>query len=243
MQELKEYQEVSHRAQLEIAETFFSMGSYEQAAKFFKRLLRIDLFEEDRKNVLFKYAYTIYLSGDFLEAAGSLRDFVREFPASELTAEARYLLSDAYLRLNDPKRAMKETLELLTAEVSKINTKPEAWLYWKKRTGNKLANQFYEDGNYIDALTIYQAMVDISQDLTWCSPVLYQIGLCYERLDMKPKAVEAYQEIVEAPAERIDSYDGDLTLKSIHEMAMWRVDRINADITLESDLKEILENA
>jgi len=243
VEELKEYQEVSHRAQLEIAETFFTMGSYDQAAKFFKRLLRIDLVDEDRQNVLFKYAYTLYLAGNYDESIPSMRSFITSFPNSDLAPETRYLLSETYVRLNDPKAALKETLDLLTSEVSKINTNPQTWLYWKKRTGNRLANQFYQEGNYIDALTIYQAMVDISKDATWSFPVLYQIGLCFEKLDMKPKAIEAFKRIVDGEKYMTESDKKDATLTSILEMAAWRVDRLEMDISLELDLQRVLSNA
>jgi tetratricopeptide (TPR) repeat protein len=241
--ELKEYQEVSHRAQLEIAETFFAMGAYDQAAKFFKRLLRVDLMAEDKQNVLFKYAYTIYLSGSFQEAISSMRSFIHTFPDSELAAEARFLLAETYTRLNDPKSAMRETLELLSQEITKINTHPEAWLYWKKRTGNQLANRFYEVGNYMDALIIYQAMVQVSEEPSWRWPVLYQVGLCYERLSMKPKAIEAYQGIVESAKTEANASESDFTLVSIKEMAQWRLDRLDLDLDMEFNLQRILNNA
>jgi len=241
--QLKEYQQVSHRAQLEIAETFFEMGSYDQAAKFFKRLLRIQLVEEDHQNVLFKYAYTLYLAGDYQESIPSMRSFLKDFSESELAPETRYLLSETYMRLNDPKSALKETLELLTAEVSKINTNPATWLYWKKRTGNRLANQFYQEANYLDALTIYRAMVDISGDPTWVWPVLYQVGLCYEKLDMKPKAIESYQKIIDGEKKMSEEDKKDPTLGSILEMSMWRMDRLELDISMELNLQKVLSNA
>lgn len=241
--QLKEYQQVSHRAQLEIAETFFEMGSYDQAAKFFKRLLRIQLVEEDHQNVLFKYAYTIYLAGDYQESIPNMRSFLNNYPESELAPETRYLLSETYMRLNDPKSALKETLELLTAEVSKINTNPANWLYWKKRTGNRLANQFYQEANFMDALTIYRAMVDISEDPTWTWPVLYQVGLCYEKLDMKPKAIETYKKISEGEKLLSEANKKDPTLSSILEMALWRADRLEMDISMEINLQKVLSNA
>lgn len=243
VEELKNYQEVSHRAQLEIAETFFQLGSYEQASKFFRRLLRIELVEQDRQSVLFKYAYTLFLSGDFNEAVPSLRAFLQDFPESDLAPEARYLLSETYLRLKDPKSAMRETLELLTAEVSKIESHPSAWLYWKKRTGNRLANQFYQDGNYMDALTIYQAMVDISDNPSWTWPVLYQIGLSFEKLDMGPKAIETYRRIADEQKTLSGPDSDDPTLTSIFEMALWRMDRLEMDISMELSLKQILSNS
>jgi TolA-binding protein len=241
--ELKDYQSVSHRAQLEIAETFFSMGSYDQAAKFFKRLLRVDLVDEDRQNVLFKYAYTIYLAASYGEAISAFRQFIHDYPDSELAAESRYLLSETFTQLNDPKAAMRETLELLSSEISKINTHPEAWLYWKKRTGNQLANRFYEQSNYMDALTIYQAMVAVSDDPAWRWPVLYQVGLCYEKLEMKPKAIEAYQRIVESAEKAGEEVFTDVTLSSIHDMAQWRLERLDLDLDMEGSLQRLLRNA
>ena len=169
--------------------------------------------------------------------------FLKNYPESELAPETRYLLSETYLRLNDPKSALKETLELLSSEISKINTNPETWLYWKKRTGNRLANQFYQEGNFIDALTIYRAMGDISEDPSWTWPVLYQIGLCYEKLDMKPKAIESYKKIVDGKGKLSEGEVNDPTLSSILEMAMWRADRLEMDISMELNLQQVLSNA
>jgi tetratricopeptide (TPR) repeat protein len=242
IEELKDYQEVSHRAQLEIAETFFTMGTYDQAAKFYKRLLRLDLVDEDHENVAFRYAYTIYLAGDYNEATVSLGGFLNKFETSELAAEARYLLSEAYMRLNDPKSALQETLELLHVEAQNMSKNPDAWLYWKKRTGNRLANQFYKEDNYLDALSIYQAMLPISRDPTWTWPVLYQIGLCYEKLDMKPKAVDAFEQIVANGSRLTEAQKDDRTLMSIHEMAQWRTDRLGLDMDMEMNLRRVLNN-
>jgi tetratricopeptide (TPR) repeat protein len=239
--ELKDYQEVSHRAQLEIAETFFAMGSYDEASKFFRRLLRVDLVDEDKENIMFKYAYTIYLAGDYQESIMSMRLFLRTFPGSELAAETRFLLSETFLHLNDPKSAMRETLDLMNSQASKAEDSPASWLYWKKRTGNRLANQFYQEGNFMDALTIYNAMSSITDDPNWRWPVLYQIGLCYERLDMRPKAIETYKTI-STQQESLDAIDRkDPTLMSILEMALWRIDRLEADTAMQEELQKMLD--
>ena len=242
LSELNEYQELSHRAQLEIAETYFSTGIYDQAAKYFGRLLRIDLDDKDRQNVFFKYAYTVFLAKDYKEAVTILRSYLNEYPDSKLTPETRYLLSEAYVRLNDARTAMRETLALLNAESTKIDSDPETWLYWKKRTGNKLANQFYQEGNYVDSITIYQAMIGLGDDPVWNWPVLYQVGLCYEKLDMKPKAMECFRKIVDDDKELSGQSDDDATLVSIREMAQWRIDRLEVELNVDSDLKRILEN-
>ena len=242
VQELGDYQEISHRAQLEIAETYFSIGAYDQAAKFFKRLLRINLAKDDRLNVFFKYAYTVYLSGIYKDSVSILRSFINEYPNEDLTPEARYLLSETYLRLNDPRSAMQATLELLSSESSKIDQNPASWLYWKKRTGNKLANQFYQEGNFVDSLTIYRAMAGLSENPQWLWPVLYQIGLCYEKLDMKPKAMEAYRGILTEDHDLSPSSKDDMTLASIREMSQWRIDRLELEMDVDLNLKKILQN-
>ncbi len=240
--EIKDYQQVSHRAQLEIAETFFEMGAYDQATRFYNRLLRLDLQDSDYERVMFKNAYTTYLNENYPEAIVSLRSFLNRYPSSELSPESRYLLSDSYSRLNDPKAAMKETLQLLESESKNASANPAVWQYWQQRTGNQLANQFYNESNFMDALIIYQAMHNLSEDPHWKWPILYQIGLCFEKLGMKPKAIEAYQSLNSATESLPEDIELDATLSSIKEMAVWRLERLELDLDMEFDLQKILQN-
>ena len=69
------------------------------------------------------------------------------------------------------------------------------WIYWKKKTGNYLANKFFEEGDYHSSLRVYEAMREIDMSPDWRVPVLYQIALCQEKLGLYIQAVETYQEV------------------------------------------------
>ena len=73
---------------------------------------------------------------------------------------------------------------------------PDNWAYWQKRTGNKLANELYEQGDYLNALLIYETLFKIPGDAEWHSQALYQIGLIYERMFQPDRASAAYTEII-----------------------------------------------
>jgi len=240
--DINDYQNLSHRAQLEIAETHFSTGEYETAARFFKRLLRMKLTDDDMQNVSFKYSYAVYLMGDYRESATGLKAFVHAYPDGALSPEARYLLADSHLRLNEGRQAMIETLNLLKNKTNDKGAARETWLYWKKRTGNQIANLFYHESNFMDALAIYQAMADLSEEPDWRWPVLYQIGLCFEKLLMKPKAVETYRVLVESRQDVSDEVLNNRTLSAITEMANWRMRMLESELSMEQDLSKILNN-
>src|SRR5690606_32003679 len=134
---------------------------------------------------------------------------------------AHFLLANAHKRLGQQNQALAETLALLQYQEANVED-PLMWAYWKKRTGNQLANEFYEQGDFASALRIYQAMAVLSPDPEWQWPVVYQIGLCFERLRMVPKSIEAYQLIVNGSAEATrDGRTLPPNLKDLRQQAQW----------------------
>lgn len=221
--ELHRYRELSLRAQFEIAETHYMEGQFAQASRFFDRLLELKLPPHRRHEAQFRSAYARYLLDDFGGARVRLEAFLRNNEDHALAAEARYLLANAHKRLNQPREAIAVTLALLRHESTRENAAEGNWLFWKKRTGNQLANEFYEQGDYHGALRIYQAMAPLSDTPSWQWPVIYQIGLCFERLGMTPRARDAYTFIIDAPVEPTQLTE---SLTAIQEMAEWRREQL-----------------
>ena len=58
------------------------------------------------------------------------------------------------------------------------------WNFWKKETGNYLANKFFEDNEYFNAYKFYNALRDVDRSPSWQIPILYQIALCEEKLEI-----------------------------------------------------------
>jgi TolA-binding protein len=221
------YRQLARTAQFEIAETYFRSGDYAQANRFFSRLKLLDLAPEDRARAHFKSAYALILAGEEKPAVAALRSFLDQNPDDENVPEARYLLSDSLRRQGQINESLLVALELLRAEQAFTEKDPKRWAYWQRKTGNQLANEFYERGDFGSALLIYQTLVQLSKDPRWKLPVTYQIGLCLERLQRHDRARENYQAIIDnvKPA----SADGAASaeLAELVNMAAWRLDQLN----------------
>lgn len=239
------YREISTRAQIEIAETHFLMGEYVEAARYFERLLRLELSPLERASVTFQFGYTHFLSEDFQSTISALRDFAAMFPGDEKIPESHYLLAEAYRNMNQMQSAMQEVLTLLRTNEVVGAQNPALWLFWKQKTGNQLANAFYERGDHLNALKIYQAMTPLTKSVTWQGPIIYQIGLCFERLRMAPKAIEAYAmlDTMDQWAEevaRMEKLPDDLAF--VQEMARWRKQHLEWSLDKDSRLNDLFNN-
>ena len=190
------YQVLAKTAQFEIAETHFQLGDYAEANKFFSRLRLLDLAPADRARAHFKSAYALYLGNDFENAVTTLHSYLEQWPRDENVPEARYLLSLSLRTLGRKQEALDATLQLLRGEQS--GTDPKRWIYWQRRTGNQLANEFFQAGDTLNALVIYQGLAALSPEPAWRLPATYQIALCYERMRLNDRAAAAYQSIVDA---------------------------------------------
>jgi TolA-binding protein len=191
------YQLLAKTAQFEVAETHFQSGEFAEANKFFSRLRMLDLAPADRARAHFKAGYSLQLGGDFDGAIASLKAYLEQWPEDENVPEARYLLATTLRATKHPQESLTATLDLLRAEKSRSNADAKRWVYWQRRTGNQLANDFFQGGDILNALAIYHALAALTEDAGWRIPATYQIGLCYERLGDIERACKTYKNIVE----------------------------------------------
>ena len=126
----------------------------------------------------------------------------RSTPKAIRCPESHYLLALTYEQLNQDEESIKELLVLLREadfnpelilnlestrakgdrDYATINELKGIWNFWKKKTGNYLANKFFENAEYFNAYRIYSALQDIDPSPSWQVPVLYQVALCEEKL-------------------------------------------------------------
>jgi TolA-binding protein len=218
------YQLLAKTAQFEIAETHFEAGNFAEAGKFFLRLRLLDLAPEDRARAHFKSAYALQLAGDPEAAVATLRTFLDQWPQDVNAPEARYLLATTLRQLNRPEEALATTLDLLRDEQS--GTDARRWVYWQRRTGNQLANDFFQAGDTRHALAIYECLATLAPDPAWRLPITYQIGLCHERLRALDQARAAYQGIVDTVAAQAAARPpgvADDEGRDLAQMAAWRL--------------------
>ncbi|MEO6875493.1 MAG: tetratricopeptide repeat protein [Opitutaceae bacterium] len=230
------YQQLAKTAQFEIAETHFESGDYAEAAKFFSRLRLLDLAPADRARAHFKAAYALKLQGDQEGSVTLLCTFLEQFPSDENVPEARYLLATTLRSLGRPQEALATTLELLRSEQAHDSTDPKRWAYWQRRTGNQLANDFFEHGDILNAQAIYTGLAALSDDPAWRLPVQYQIALCHERLGSLDRARLTYQEVIDTSKKT--SAPG---LIDLGRMAQWRLANLDWNDSIRHQVTTMFE--
>jgi tetratricopeptide (TPR) repeat protein len=238
---IKRYRDLSQLAKFEIAETYYQQGNFTAAGKFFGRIKLLDLPASDRARAEFREAYAFFLDGKLDQAVAALQTFLGRNPKHPSAQEGRYLLCVALRRLGHTQEALKQTLTLLQTAQDQSGTDKETWSYWQRRTGNQLANDFYEQGDFTSALTIYQTLSELNSDPSWRWPALYQTGLCYERLHQSQRAAKAYKSIIDeyASAEKAGNAPS-VANTELREMAAWRFDQIDWSGGIDNKVRSFL---
>lgn len=238
---LDDYRLLTRQAQWEIAETYYQAGEYEQARKFCRLLLRLELEPEEKAKVMFRLTHCSYLVGDMPGTIISAQGFLKEYPTGAQSPEARYLLATALRAQRRAPEAFDTVLDLLRAEKERSAEAPEKWRFWQKKTGNEFANEYYQQGDFLNALTIYQSLAKLSDEPDWQWPVIYQLGLCFERLRLPPRAAEAYKYLVDEskkPGREPEKLSEGV--RGLPEMARWRGEQLAWRSDTESRLEHLL---
>lgn len=230
--QVEDYRRLVRTAQFEIAETHLAEGNGAEAVRFFRRLELLDLAPADRARARFRVAQAQLLDGDRAGAAASLARFLLQDGDAAEAAEARFLL--ARLHSEDGRRdeALRVTLDLLRA-TRKDGDHP-GWQDWRRRAGHFLASRFFEEGETWSALLLYRAMALHEAEPGWRAPLLYQIGLCLERMGQSAEARATYDELVALVGPDPAAAKADLL-----RMARWRSEQIEWAARVRDELRAL----
>jgi tetratricopeptide (TPR) repeat protein len=231
--ESERYRRIVRTAQFEIAETHLAMGNYPEAVRFFNRLDLLDLAPADRARARFKAAQSRIYAGDKTGAVTALTVFIGQDPNDTNGPEARFLLAQLLGELGRRDESLRVTLDLLNNERAR-GDKSGTWQTWQRRTGNQLANQFYQQGEFASALLVYRSLEALDPTPAWRVPVLYQLGLCLERLDQSLAATEAYGKIQKLAGETPPA-----NLADIVRMAAWRSTQIAWTLSTRNQIRDL----
>lgn len=219
--QLDYYQKLVLEAQMEIAETHYQSGRFNDAADFFSRLLKQNNPALDRQQIQFRLIRSLQASGNQTETAAQATDFLSRYPNSANQPEVRFCLALALKDLGRNAESLQQVLALLKEQKVQSKDHPEVWAYWQQRTGNEIANQLYREGDYTRALDVYLSLEQIDRAAAWQLPLKYQIGMTYERLLQPERATQTYSNIVTRQTEL--GTNASPGLKAIVEMAQWRI--------------------
>lgn len=216
------YKRLVLQAQAEIAETLAMQSQHAEAARAFARLLKEESPTLNRVRVHYRYIQSLAAQGKLSETVGQAQLFLSKYPDVAEQPEVRFLLATALKKLNRKSEALLEIHRLLASQQGEARDHPESLAFWQQRTGNEIANQLYQEGDFVHALDIYQSLLILNSTPDWQFPLRYQIGLAYERLEQPAKAAESYGAIV-AMGKDLGT-NAAPALKTTLDMAKWRQD-------------------
>jgi tetratricopeptide (TPR) repeat protein len=227
------YQRLVLQAQTEIADTYYLQGKFSEAGEFLGRLLKLDSPQLNKPQIIFKMIRSLASMNKHTDVISRSEFFLTTYPNTAEVPEVRFLLADSLKKLGRAREATQQVLTLLETQHTTATNRPGNWIYWQQRTGNEIANQLYKEGDYLNALEIYQNLAKINDAASWQIPVWYQMGMVYERLMQPTKAAELYDKIV-AREKELDSAKRTLSLDAVLDMARWRKENLKWQLKTEA---------
>jgi tetratricopeptide (TPR) repeat protein len=219
------YKNLVLQAQTEIADTYYSLAQFNESADFYLRLLKADSPSLNKPQIEYKLIRSLSFLTNNEETIARSQSFLEHYPDYPDLPEIRFILASADKAVGHNAEALKQVLLLLQSQQDNAKSNPETWAYWQRRAGNEIANQLYKEGDYMDALQIYQNLAGLDTAPSWQAPALYQVGLVYEQLQQWQKATDTYDQILARRAE-LTSTNSTPSLSSLCDMAQWRKDYI-----------------
>jgi tetratricopeptide (TPR) repeat protein len=229
--QLDYYRRLVLQAQTEIADTAYAEGKYEEASDFYGRLLRQEAPELNRPRILYRIIHSLSALGRHSQTVSRADEFLSTHAGSAEEPEVRFLQATALQQLGRKQEALTQVLRLLQSQKAAATARPAQWAQWQQRAGNAIANQMYQEGDFLNALAVYQALADLDPTPAWQLPAQYQVALIQERLQQPAAAAETYRGIVTRGADL--GAGTPPALRTVIDMARWRMEflkwQANAD--------------
>ena len=232
-----------------------SVVAYKRGLAHFRRATDT-LRKEDREkrlnpdsDRLSNQSYEKTPRADFARVKEILRGYGTLYPTSPYVPETHYLLALAFEQLNQSEESIGQLLSLLKEatfnpraimaeedvknlrdrDLNRISKMKTIWNFWKKKTGNYLANKFFETGEFFNAYRIYSALLPVDETPTWRVPLLYQVALCEEKLGNFVQATETYisiEDLFDNNEDARTELAQSKYLKFVYGMSKWRREQL-----------------
>lgn len=242
---LEEYESYVIWAQLGIAQVYLDQKKYEDAFDFFSKIHFKNADATILADILHKRALCAYCSEHIDEAAKLLEKYC-DLPVNTAEMpEAYYYLIHAYKKLEEKDKVLDTIFTLLRVGQKKRIEEADHWQIWdkyQKLSASEIAQDFYREGNLIEALKLYQALVDMNKSPDWQWPILCQIGLCYERLGLSIKSKAAYELIADATEQWNDTaIHWTEDLRNYQLQAKWHLDQVRTYEKIKLNFEQLVQ--
>ena len=133
------------------------------------------------------FAYKLFQEGDHFIAKDALKAFIQDYPQSADADDARFLMGECALQLEEYDEAIQHYKQLQTDY-------PDSPLRLDAVRGT--ATAWFHQGRYEEAIKAYEKVVESSDDALVISHSLYLIGESYDNLGLYQKSGEYYKRVL-----------------------------------------------
>ena len=231
---LERYKRLVLVAQTEIADTYYLEGRYAEAAEYFQRMLKLEASDLNTGQIRYKIIRCMAAQGRHPETVAQANDFLNKHLSAPERGEVQFFLATALKQQGRNREALQQVLSLLKEQRQESAGNRDDWPYWQQRTGNEIANQLYQEGDFPGALEIYNTLIAINSTPAWRIPVSYQIGVIYERLQQPKKAIEMYKQIQLLLKDVVEPTPN---LSTVAELAKWRSDLLEWNSKMQTTIQ------
>ena len=135
----------------------------------------------------YTFAFKLFQDGKYIFAKDQFKAYLENYPDGENADDARFLLGECALRLEDYDDAI--------LHYKKLTANPASPLRLDAVRG--VATAWFHQGKYEEAIKAYEEVIEGSGDVHALSRSLYLVGESYDNLGLYQKAVEYYNQVLE----------------------------------------------
>ena len=135
----------------------------------------------------YTFAYKLFQDEKYVFAKDQFKAYLDNYPDGENADDARFLLGECALRLEDYDNAIRH--------YKKLTADPASPLRLDAVRG--VATAWFHQGKFEEAIKGYEEVIERSKDVNALSRSLYLVGESYDNLGLYQKAVEFYNRVLE----------------------------------------------
>jgi outer membrane protein assembly factor BamD len=212
---------------------FFNKKSYETAMPLLEELLGVYRGTARYQKILYFYAFSKYGMHDYLTAAFYFEEFTKQFPNSEYTEEAQFMIANCYRAMSadyvlDQSETQKaiEQFELFIEQYP-MSARVEKSEVYIKELREKLmtkaweqANLYYKIGYYKSAVLAFKNFVSDYPASPYREEAAYKMvksSLEYAKMSIESKQIERYENTLELYQKFLDRYPQSKYIKDLED--------------------------
>jgi len=168
--------------------SYYQLGQVDQASETLQKVIEQTSNSDLAIDARYRIAMNYFQGQDYQKAIEEFKEILTLYPNSTYAVDAQFALSKCYLAQEDYQAALDEFLRFVQyfPESSQV---PEAYFL--------LGVGYYQMESYLSAIDYFNGVIEDYANSEYYGPALKNSAWCYDRLQEKQKAAQAFSSYLE----------------------------------------------